>query len=500
MSAPQQDRKAKGRRGKKRRADRRGVALVMVLGAITILTVFLTELQEETSSELSAALAERDAVRAEYYARSAVNLSRLLIAMEPKIRASIPFLQMLGLKQLPVWKYQDMVLGPFNGAEDTKSFNSMINADPSTGKNLGLLGGGHFELNIVDEDSKININAAALNLPDPKTTLGRQLIGLISSPEYNPLFEGRDLDNQFSDRQTICAAIIDWADSESSGAEDLGTRFCDPSSQSTANGTEDNFYQMIGLPYRRKNAAFDSLDELRLVRGISDDFWSTFVDPEPGKADKRILTVWGQGKINLNTATAQTLLAVVCSDTGAQQFFCSDPAQVVPFLQMLTLAQSFLPPGVPLFGSAKELTGFLENGGQPPQGGNSAQAMSVSGMILPMLTSALGVTLKPFKFQSKSTVERQLGNTSKIFSIYADGIVPGFRKTTKVRIHAVVDFRLAQGIGEAFGIIPAPGNGGAGQPPGSPPNNALAASMPPAAFNALMQSNPAGTVIYWRVE
>src|SRR5262249_7837436 len=105
------------------------------------------------------------------------------------------------------------------------------------------------------------------------------------------------------------------------------------------------------------------------------------------------------------------------------------------------------------------------------------------------------------------SIERQLGVTSKIFSIYADGIVPGNRKTTRVRIHAVVDFRMAQGIGEAFGVVPPTGGGagatgasggaGAGTPP---PNNALAASMPPAAYEALMRSDPAGTVIYWRVE
>src|SRR5262245_14003365 len=68
MRTPPQRAGVNGRRPKPR-ADRRGVALVMVLGAITVLTVFLTELQEETSAELSSALAERDAVRAEYYAR-----------------------------------------------------------------------------------------------------------------------------------------------------------------------------------------------------------------------------------------------------------------------------------------------------------------------------------------------------------------------------------------------------------------------------------------------
>src|SRR5688500_3650605 len=89
----------RARRRRLRRRNERGVALVMVLGAITVLTVFLTELQEETSTELSAALADRDALRAEYYARSAVNLSQLLIAAEPSISAAIgPMLQIIGIK------------------------------------------------------------------------------------------------------------------------------------------------------------------------------------------------------------------------------------------------------------------------------------------------------------------------------------------------------------------------------------------------------------------
>ena len=74
---------------RKRRPNERGIALILVLGSITLLTVFLTQLQEQTSSALAAALAERDALKAEYYARSGVNLSRLLIAMEPEIRSSV---------------------------------------------------------------------------------------------------------------------------------------------------------------------------------------------------------------------------------------------------------------------------------------------------------------------------------------------------------------------------------------------------------------------------
>ena len=70
------------RRARSRR-DKRGVALIMVLGTITILTVFLTEVQQESSSALAAAVADRESLKAEYNARSAVNLARLLIATEP---------------------------------------------------------------------------------------------------------------------------------------------------------------------------------------------------------------------------------------------------------------------------------------------------------------------------------------------------------------------------------------------------------------------------------
>src|SRR5262249_55922284 len=143
---------------RRRRRERRGVALVMVLGAITVLTVFLTQLQEEASAELSAALAEQDALRAEYYAKGAVNLSRMLIPTEPTIRMGISPLVglMLGgrkLPQIPVWAFSDMILGAFNDSYGSQAFAGLVpGADYSTAKNLGVTGGGHYELTIVDED------------------------------------------------------------------------------------------------------------------------------------------------------------------------------------------------------------------------------------------------------------------------------------------------------------------------------------------------------------
>ena len=453
------------RRRRPKRADKRGVALVMTLGAITVLTVFLTELQDQTASELSAALSERDALRAEYYARSAVNLSRLLIAIEPEIRKAIP---MLGsaIPQIPVWEFTDLVLGSFNDQVGAESFNTMINADATTGKNLGLTGGGHYELKIIDEDSKININTAAKGVPSARDREGLQILGLFSPQSFNPMFEGRDADNQFSDRQTICGAIVDWAD------EDEDLYGCDPrgATASGSKGSEDNFYQTIGLPYRRKNAAFDSMDELRLVRGVSDDFWTTFVDPDPTDPHKRVLTVWGQDKININTANAQTLLTIVCGEAPDAEL-CNDPIQMAGFLQAVSLLRSFTM-GAPIFQKVDDFVKLMQGTGP-----------------LSTIISTLGV--KPVTFKSPAQLRAQLGIKSKIFSIYAEGVVPGFKRTTRVKIHAVVDFRSASEIGDSFSGL-APTSTGA--------NNQAAGQATPEQLAAVAAANPAGAIVYWRVE
>jgi general secretion pathway protein K len=482
------------RRRLRRRADRRGVALIMVLASITVLTVFLTELQDDTSAELSSALAERDTMRAEYHARSAINLSRLLIATEPSVRRALaPLLGLLGAAnmQVPVWEFSDVVLGPFNDAAGVSGFAGLANLDMTTAKNLGSTGGGRFELVIVDEDSKINVNAAARNEVMSKQRLAGQLMGLFAPVQYAPLFDGRDTDGQFSDRQSVCGAIIDWADAEPDGNEQATS--CDLSSNAPASSSaEDSFYQMLGVDYRRKNAAYDSLEELRLVRGLgSDEMWSTFVDPDPTDPRKRIMTVWGQGKINIGTANAQTLLAVICGSprTTEGQDLCADPNQLSSFIMGVSMIKSLFP-GIPLFPTPKAFTETLKGNGFP---------------FGPILQS-LG--LKPVQFKAESEVQKSLANGSKLFSIYATGVVPGNRRELRVRVHSVVDFRGVAELGAGMpGQAPAPGSatGSAAQ---SQVQGAAAAAMPdptgaaltPDQIMAAMATNPMGRVVYWRVE
>ncbi len=466
---------------------RRGVALILVLGALVILTVFVTQLQEQTSAALSAALAERDSLKAEYTARSAVNLSRMLVATEPGIRRMIsPIFMAMGKAppQIPVWAFSDLILGPFNDPAGAETFNRTAGVDPLTGKNLGLAGG-HFDLKIVDEDSKINANAVVAGDPFTRSRFGAQFLGLVSAPQYNPIFETQDQDGQFTDRAGVCGAIVDYVDYDETFYN------CDPFGNAPQNDSaEDNFYQQIGLGYMRKNAALDSFEELRLIRGMNDDFWSTFVDPDPEDPSKRVMTIWGQDKINVNSANAQTILAIACAGEPTAKL-CNDPLQMQNFIMGVTLARAFTQ-GAPLFNSPK---GFTD-------------ALAGKGVLGPLLTS-LGVD--PIQFRSVKDVQRAVTTESKVFSIYAEGVVPGFNRETRVRIHAVVDFRNAVELG-ATTLPGASGSSASGATPGGlnpqsigpnanaqPPASSGSAPSPTDVMAALA-SDPAGSIIYYRVE
>jgi general secretion pathway protein K len=483
MNAPAIDKAAQFRRRRRKRKNERAVALILVLGSIAIMTVMLTEFQDEATSDLSSALAERDALKAEYLAKSGVSLARLLIASEPVVRQGLGFLaMMMGSKpaQIPVWEFSDRILGAFNDKEGNADFALLTGTDLSKGKNLGI-DGGRFDVDIVDEDSKINVNVASRGDPFTQNRVAQQLIALMAGDRYNPMFEQRDRDDNFTDRAAICGAIIDWADSD----EDMNA--CDPRTAApTSRATEDISYQLLKKPYFRKNAAYDSLDELHLIRGISDDFWATFVDPEPSNPKKRVLTVWGSGAVNVNTANAMTLLAIVCANAVPTTKVCVDPMQTGNFLMVVTLLQSFLG-GVPKFGSGADFTKALQGHG--------------SGIIGMMMK---GMGIDPIVFTSVTEANKVLTAESKVFSIYSTGEVPGYQRKTRIRLHTVVDFRSAPAPADFIASDQAKIAAMTGQKPPPTPNASSTATSasanPNDAFAQALAPNPGGTIIYYRME
>lgn len=472
---------ARRTRAARRRRRQRGVALLMVVGALTILSVMLTEFQDETSAELGSALSERDSVRAEYAARSAVNLSRLLIAAEPTMRKSVALiLQALfrGSPQIPVWEYADQILGAFNDQAGAEAFAS-LGFDVSEGKNLGLPGA-RFEVSIVDEDSKVNVNAAAKGDAFSQQRVAQQLMGMMLGPQYDPMFERRDANGNFHDRQTICSAIIDWVDPD----QDLFP--CDLSSETAqAAAAEDSYYQLLDKPYERKNAAFDSLEELRLVRGVTDEFWQTFVDPNDDPKG-RVLTVWGSGQVNVNTANELTLLTLAQAYAVPQAPIRVDPAEQMKFVTAVRMLRMFVP-GVPLFGSPKKFVSALQGKGS-------------SGSMLTM------AGLQPIEVHSEKQLVDAISTESKVFSIYATGSVKSGKRETQVRVHAVVDFRQAPPPGQAQAerlagaLGMGAGTGGAsGGISGSGAQANAGQGTDENAIQQALQPSAGGNVIYYRV-
>jgi general secretion pathway protein K len=462
-------------RAKKRKKDA-GIALVMVMGAIAILTVMLAEFQDETSAELAAATAQRDGLQAEYMAKSAVNLSRLLIASEPTMRKAIAPMFMLMKKtppQLPVWEFSDRLLGAFNDEEASKDFAATVGLDISQGKNLGMQGG-KYELVIVDEDSKINVNLGAAN-DIAHIRLAQEIMSLIGPPQYATIFEQKDATGQFHDRVSTCQAIIDWADVDEQAFN------CDLSQLSAAQnaGVEDAWYQLLPKSYRRKNAPYDSLEELHMVRGVSEDFWSTFIDPDPTNPKKRVVTVWGQGAVNVNTANAQTLLGVVCAGAPTSDI-CINADQAALFLTGVTMARG-ITMGAPMFGNTRDFV----------------MALSGKGQLGPLLAS---IGMKPVVFKSQTEFQKSITTESKMFSIYAVGVKKGYRRETRVKLHAVVDFRNAPNLSQpAPPTNPLAGAGGTA----TPAPTTTAATNAQSSAEALAAANApstGGTVVYYRVQ
>ena len=468
---------------------KRGVALIMVLGSLTLLSLLAMDVQEDASLEIGSILAERDALKAEYAARSGVNLTRLLIATEPTIRRTIdPFMKMMTSftkgaaqvpTQLPVWEFAPIVLEPFMRPRpkdappvDASSFSM----NSPWGMNLGLDGVG-FTIDVIDEDAKININASGTGNAIRQESLAGALLGLMKGTQYNKLFEKQDPDGQYSDRRVICGAIVDWSD------PDIDGYACNPKSgQAPSSGPEDSVYQLFKDPYKRKNAPFDSIEELRLVRGISDDFWATFVQPEAGQERSRTMTVWGQGKININTANGMTLLAALCNQAVPEEPLCNDRIKAQTFLTTVEFAKSMLG-GMPIFSSPAQLI----------------EAMQGKGTIGEQLKK---FGIMPMKFLTNNAGDA-FGSESKVFSVISTGQVQAGKRHARLRMHAVVDFRDAPKPGEVPDPTKAAGaNGSASTPTGTqagpPPGMKAVPGAGPGALYRALTPSAAGTLIYYK--
>ena len=165
---------------------------------------------------------------------------------------------------------------------------------------------GTLEISIVDELSKIQVNAL-IRFPqvnqinvDQRNIWQRFAAGLLSYLDEEQMEDPPEM-------EAIINSIIDWIDS---GDDDATTGL---------SGAESDYYESLDPPYACKNGPFDHLSELRLVKGITPELFNG-IGGEVGLG--AYLTVFGAektedqkfsfpGKVNINTAELPVLAAIL---------------------------------------------------------------------------------------------------------------------------------------------------------------------------------------------
>lgn len=129
---------------------------------------------------------------------------------------------------------------------------------------------------LVDEQRKINLNTADAHVLE---RLFRIILGFDEAKA-----------------QELAACVIDWRDKDSESSAPSGS-------------SEDFYYNTLEYPYEAKDANFEALEELLLVKGMDQAAFNKLRDQ---------VTVFGDGRVNINTASADVLMALGLSSDLAQ--------------------------------------------------------------------------------------------------------------------------------------------------------------------------------------
>jgi general secretion pathway protein K len=313
--------------------NERGVALMMVLGALLILTTLVVEFAYNAHVGYDLAASQRDRLKAYYLARSGYNLARLELKFEKDIRARyaslLKNLKGSGVTADPLCKQIPLSTGLLKGLssgalpgmgggetaggeeesekeapppedEDKPKFRETGEAVEGSEEFLSF--DGDFAVDCDTEERKINLNvfradplgAAGGGAPaapavggalSPYDLQKELLFSLMSQTAFEPIFEGKP-----DEIRKVVNSIADWADRDDRINEAPGV----------SGSSEESEYE--GFGYKPKNGKYATVAELLLVAGVGDDLFKLLA-PE--------VTVYGDNKINVCQASDEMIRAFV---------------------------------------------------------------------------------------------------------------------------------------------------------------------------------------------
>lgn len=288
-------------------ARRRGVALLLVLSYVALMSA--TVLASFTNSQVSFSIAAniRDDLKAYYKAKSALNLGQLMLTYQYELEQDEFFGQRLRRANFQLYQIMDLLIMPFKTgivSVDVPNADRTIASYNLHDAGVDAMGDetGDFNIKVSPEAGRINLNKFSGGASQKDIY---EMCMLLASPEYDELFNTRTMNTPNLSRMETISALIDWVDADSERTFINNNCVLEESS-----GDESGLYVDQRKKYMVKNAKLTTLDELYEVAGITDDFMEAFGDS---------LTVYPVEKINVNLASAKVLYAALCNAVDTEK-------------------------------------------------------------------------------------------------------------------------------------------------------------------------------------
>jgi len=257
------------------RANEQGIALLLVLSALTVLSVLAITFAYSARISATMAANYRDQVKARYLALSGLRFYELIFRIDrtyPQIKDVLgtplvdnPLLQNVDSLWMRLIADQgrgdaEELLSTAESEDDLKKVEAHYRNRTVMLESTNLLDRfeGDFTWQIQNECSRYSLNRYwQASEKDLDTKYREELAALFEPQKFRAIFE-----DQGKTPNDIIDAIFDWVDINTE-------RFA-------VSGPEDVPYDRGDDPYQAKNSAFDSPAELRLVDGVNDAFMTLF--------------------------------------------------------------------------------------------------------------------------------------------------------------------------------------------------------------------------------
>jgi type II secretory pathway component PulK len=239
----------------------KGIILITSLWIIAILTVFAVSVARQASILIRLASYDVDRQKAYFIAQAGIfrALSEKMLEYKTGMSTGIDALSQSWANNKELFLKREFGEGAYT------LWHERPVSGPAPGSPEILYG-------LMDEQSKLNINIA------DESTLSNMLV-----------YINADKDQAIE----IAGSILSWRGVDSTIAFSSGR---------LSYGAENDYYKGLYPGYNRKNSNFDHIYELSLVRGITNEIMHKI---EP------YITVYGNGMININTASTPVLNALI---------------------------------------------------------------------------------------------------------------------------------------------------------------------------------------------